>query len=168
MKIKKNSIAFWITKYKSRLCRLNRSTVRFITADPSYIGFLWITDFLWRKWNKAHKSYSIYFSTLHMCTNFYHNRKNNKYFFLYIRCTVPLTLFHPKGCHSVTLPPKNIFFKDYHEKIRLEKSIILSELDSQALALQCICFLLLISDKDFSLWRVKKRCCFRPFLLWWN
>ena len=62
-----------------------------------------------------------------------------------------LTLFHPKGCHSVTLPTKNIFLRDQCEKLRLAKSISLSDFDSPALALQCNCFRLFVSDNKFLL-----------------
>lgn len=58
--------------------------------------------------------------------------------------------------------------RDHWEKLRHAKTIKVSELDSQALVLQYICFLLILSDKEFFPWRVKNRCCFRPILLWWN
>ena len=47
--------SFWLSQkfcfdlYKYKLCRLNSSTVRFVTADPPFLGFLWITRFLWKK-----------------------------------------------------------------------------------------------------------------------
>ena len=39
--------------YKCQLCRLNRSTVRFIIVDPFFLRFPLITRFLWRKVEKS-------------------------------------------------------------------------------------------------------------------
>ena len=56
---KKLSVVLLSTKFRCdwytyQLCRFYRSTVRFVTANPILLSFLWTTRFLWKKWKKVH------------------------------------------------------------------------------------------------------------------
>ena len=51
---------------------------------PLFLGFLWISCFLWRKCKKPYDSYPYLVSISHMCANFHQNRTNNKVFLFYL------------------------------------------------------------------------------------
>ena len=64
------------------ICRLNRSTVRFVTVDPLFYVLCDQIVFYEEHGKKAHCSCLVLFSSFYKCVNFLQNRTINKDFLL--------------------------------------------------------------------------------------